>query len=309
MPLTPSQSRFPRRAAAVGAVCLLAGLLWFFSRRANVPVERKQVRSVEELRAREGGAGGQGSVSSSGVFTKREPDFVTPDYRSAQADVASLRGKVEETLRNGKPGALQIGLVEIDQDNRRLSFPAWLNLRSGLLEYAVVNSRGKVHEALFTTDASPLHVHVAALLLRFAQVEGGGVPGRVGIEVEWQPNGPPQRVPLESLIARAKGVPLDPVAARSRGAEADGGGEEPGESLEAGPWFYSGSVLRQGALMAEAEGSIISLVSDPSALVSNPRPGNQNDRLHVPARQLPPAANFPVVIHIQWFSEKESVTK
>lgn len=246
----------------------------------------------------------KGTVSPSGVFNTVVPDFVSPDYKGAAVDSSALVQKAEGLIVSDGPDKAQIGLVTIDRKSREISFPAHLNMQAGLLEYAVVNVKGKAHESLLTSEASPLHVHLAALLLDIARPDGGGEFTKLAIEVEWQANGPVRRVPLESLIARAKGVPLDPMAARSAGTGDNVPKEEPGDELEAGPWIYCGSTIRQGALMAAAEGSMISLLNDPAALIYNPRPGNTNDRLHVPGRNLPPAANFPVVIHLRPFSEK-----
>lgn len=245
----------------------------------------------------------QGTISPSGVFSTAVPDFVNPDYQAAAVDPATLGQKAAELVVSDGPDRARIGLVTIDRKSRTISFPARLNMQSGLIEYALVHAKGKAHEALLTTEASPLHVHLAAVLLRIARPEGGGEPTKVTIEVEWQPNGPSRRVPLESLVARAKGVPIDPAAARSAVPGSGDSLTEPGDPLEPGPWEYCGSTVRQGALMAAAQGSVISLLNDPDALVRNPRPGNSNDRLHVPGTELPPASNFPVVIHLRPFSQ------
>lgn len=245
----------------------------------------------------------QGSLSASGIFTPAVPRYVNPDYKAAEVNTADVLKKTRETDGREKLDTVHMGLVSVDRRTGTLSFPARLNMQRGLLEYALVHSTGKAHEALLVTEASPLHVHLGALLLRWATPEGGGAT-EVAIEVEWQPNGPAQRVPLEELIARAQGVPLDPAAARKQGDAESASKEEPGEVLERGAWIYSGSTLRQGALMAAVDGSIIALVQDPSALVINPRPGNTNDRLHVPSKRLPPTQNFPVVVHMRLAAQR-----
>lgn len=246
---------------------------------------------------------GKGSVSGAGIFSTTLPDFVSPDYEAAAFDPSMAGEETAGLVVSDGMERSRIGLVSIDHKSRTISFPARLNMCSGIIEYAVVNSKGKTHEALLTTEALPLHVHLAALLLRIARAEGGGEPTKVSIEVEWQPNGPARRVRLESLIARVKGVPLDPSATNAAKPGDEQVLTEPGDSLELGPWVYGGSLVRRGALMAAVEGSVISLLNDPAALISNPRPGNSNDRLHVPANDLPPAPNFPVVIHLRPFSE------
>lgn len=304
--LPPSLFSWFRVLIIIGGV---AGLLWlgakFLSHRqlladkdASVPSTRAAHRNpVSQTPPAE-----KGTINESGIFRAAMPDFVSPDYQAASVDPSTLKEKAAELVVGVSPDLARIGLVTIDRRSRSISFPARLNMQSGLIEYALVNAKGKAHEALLTTEALPLHVHLAALLLEIAKPEGNGEPAEVSIEVEWQPNGPSRRVPLESLVAHAKGVPLDPVAARRANHSNQETSAEPGNALKTGPWNYSGSFVRQGALMAAVEGSVISLLNDPAALICNPRPGNNNDRLHVPGSPLPPALNFPVVVHIHPFS-------
>ena len=111
---------------------------------------------------------------------------------------------------------------------------------------------------------------------------GGGVAGKppagVKIEVSWQTNGPEKRLPLEDLIAFAKDHP--------QGGQ--GAGPAPG------PWTYSGSKIDAAGFVASREGSIISLIHDDTALVNNPRPGREDDTLHVPGRRALPPLGTPV---------------
>ena len=61
---------------------------------------------------------------------------------------------------------------------------------------------------------------------------------------------------------------------------------EPGEIQN---WIYNGSYFSDGTFLAQREGSIVSLIADPSALANNPRPDRQDDELwtlHTPA--IPP---------------------
>ena len=98
------------------------------------------------------------------------------------------------------------------------------------------------------------------------------------IEVSWETNGPAKRLPLEDLIAFAKDHPQ--------------GGQ--GGSLAPGPWTYSGSKIDAAGFVASREGSIISLIHDDTALVNNPRPGREDDTLHIPGRRLLPPLGTPV---------------
>src|SRR5687768_2507208 len=66
-------------------------------------------------------------------------------------------------------GRLQIGAVTIDSKQKSLTFPALVNMTTGLVEYLVVTTGGKVHESLLRTDSEPFHIHTAMLLLGLKQ--------------------------------------------------------------------------------------------------------------------------------------------
>jgi hypothetical protein len=56
-----------------------------------------------------------------------------------------------------------------------------------------------------------------------------------------------------------------------------------------GWWVYTGSIIVQNKFLAQMDGSIISLVTDPVALVNNIGPGHDNDLIWEPnAANLPP---------------------
>jgi hypothetical protein len=57
-----------------------------------------------------------------------------------------------------------------------------------------------------------------------------------------------------------------------------------------GPWVYNGSMFgADGRFLAQQQGSFISVVTNPAALINNPRKGNDNDRIWaVNEKQSPP---------------------
>lgn len=169
-----------------------------------------------------------------------------------------------------------IGVVRLDKAARAVSFPASINQRTGVVEYAVVTATGKTHESVFRTAAQPAHIHLAMLLLGAKPADTNRFPARlsvpppgepVTIEIAWREKNRAVRRPLESFIAR---------------------GNE-GPPLSAGPWAYNGSFLARRQFVAQRDGSIVSVHIDPDALVNNPRPGRENDELHwVNTRAMPP---------------------
>lgn len=189
-------------------------------------------------------------------------------------------GGVEKTnhpaIKQIAPGRFQIGRVTLDKQSRSVSFPAIVNMTEAIVEYVVVTREGKVHESLLRTDAAPKDIHVAMLLL---DAKGAGtnavpedplkpIPGDpVIIEVSWKNKRGERRVRVEELIWNTQLK----------------------TNLSKGVWIYNGSRIENGAFMADLEGSIVSLITDPFALVNNPRPGRDNDDLcEVNSKAVPP---------------------
>jgi hypothetical protein len=188
-------------------------------------------------------------------------------------------------IRQLSAGIFQIGKVRLDKAARSVTFPAVVNMTEAIVEYVVVTGQGKVHESLLRTDAVPKDVHVAMLLL---DARGSGtnmvpanplkpIPGDpVSIEVSWMEQGKTKHVPAEKLIFNT----------------------ETKTNLSSGPWIYNGSLVENGTFMADPEGSIVSLIIDPFALVNNPRPGRDNDDLcEVDSKAVPPL-DTPVEVRI-----------
>jgi hypothetical protein len=183
-------------------------------------------------------------------------------------------------------GRMQIGAVILDTRQKSLTFPALVNMTTGLVEYAIVTTRGKVHESLLRTDAEPYHIHTAMLLLGAkpsTNLESAAffdpkrqIPGeRLKVEVLF----PPQIVPA---VEGGKPQPIETFLAAAKSKKQIQPGEIPN-------WIYNGSYFSDGTFLAQREGSIVSLIADPSALVNNPRPDRQDDELwilHTPA--IPP---------------------
>jgi hypothetical protein len=172
--------------------------------------------------------------------------------------------------------------VELDRMARTVTIPAKVHVVEGLIEYLLVHATGKVHETLFSTEASPQDIHIACLLAGWAEPKGK-TPASIRIEVSWDTNGPVRIESAETLVAFAKGHPRANTVGH----------------LEAGPWTYAGSMVDSAGFAASREGSIISLINDPAALVTNPRPGREDDTLHVPNGKLLPAAGTAVRITIR----------
>ena len=179
-------------------------------------------------------------------------------------------------LRQAAPGRFELGMVVLDKNERTVSFPASVNQRVGVVEYAVVTTRGKTHESVFKTEAEPQRIHLALLLLgaqpantnAFPEMLASPIPGeRVAVEVNRSSGGKEQRRPLEDFVLTAQQL----------------------HTLSQGPWAYNGSWVNDGIFLAQRDGSIVSLHIDSDALINNPRPGREDDEFHhVNEPALPP---------------------
>ena len=227
----------------------------------------------------------------------RPRNMVLPSQMpNGAATPAQARDAAEDQLRKSlkieqpAPGRLRIGVVEIHKDTRSVTFPATMNQREGVVEYAVVTRTGKTHESLFTTAASPKDVHLALLLLGVKPQpcpaepkQGADVPAAASakITVEWDRNGSGQTHDLSELV----GVTPD-------------GASAPPKPLDIALWQCTGSKFNRAGFAAELEGSIISLVTDDLALINNPATDRANDDSHFPNTASLPPAGTPVTIRI-----------
>jgi len=224
---------------------------------------------------------GKGSVSPSGKFTPREGR--QPGERApAESVIKSLGG-----------GKLKVGDVLLDQFARTVLIPAEVNMYEGVMEYALVMESGKRHESIFSTRATAEHIHIACMLLGMnaaRQGAGEAVPDAqaVKIEVAWDTNGPEKRIPLSDCVALAEG---------------SGG---PGRILPNSPWIYVGSQMDAAGFIATREGSLISLITDSTALINNPHLDRENDKIHLANGQNLPRKGVAVRIILTLPSSKST---
>ena len=194
-------------------------------------------------------------------------------------------------VREVSPGIYEVGKVRLDQKGLSISFPGKLNMKRGLLEYLLVNPKGSAHESLLVTDVEANDIHVAMLLLG---AKGGAITAdaptaqldaryfrtapkltgdTVFITVKWREKDAEKTAPIEAWLVNAARKPI-----------------------EHGPWIYNGSMLYEGRFLAQSEGNLIALVTSPTALLNNPRKGNDNDQMWNVNEDATPGADTPVEI-------------
>lgn len=180
----------------------------------------------------------------------------------------------------------QLGAILLNTETKRLSFPAQVNQTNQVLEYALVSDYGKTHESLLSTSVSPKELQVALLLMGLKASETLGDTNRpirtrrnawLRIYVDGESSGVQFSNRLESWI---------------------GIGTKDSDKLLSGlmnsNWVYTGSIIDHGKFVAQEEGSIVTLIRDPAAMISNPAPDREDDDIHYVNASVVPPKKTPV---------------
>jgi hypothetical protein len=188
-------------------------------------------------------------------------------------------------IRRISPGIFEVGKVRIDKDRRTVTFPAVVNMTNGLVEYFVVSATGKLHESVLRTDVEPLHIHLAALLLGAKGAQTNFTVGDFD-----KKEIPGEKTQMLILVKGDTNIAAEQMVFNSQANAA----------MASGPWVYNGSQVHDGAFIAQRDGLIVSIISDPLALVNNPRPGRENDEIWQVNTNAVPALNTPVQVEIKF---------
>ena len=145
-----------------------------------------------------------------------------------------------------------------------------VNQRTGLIEYLLVNEKGKVHESLFATKLAPHDIHAAMLLIGLTEdatanakevvppsaidsaylhssAEAEGMAG-VTISAAWTHDGKREEVPAEKWILNL----------------------QTNRAMTPGPWIYNGSLVENGAFLADEELSLVAVITRPDCARQQP---------------------------------------
>jgi hypothetical protein len=200
---------------------------------------------------------------------------------SPESHVREVRAPALEVLA---PGVFAFGALKILKKEERIELPAVVNMDKGLLEYLIVGTPGKVHESLLRTEVEPYHLQLALLLLGLRGTNNPlayqGDPrcpegDPVSVSVRWQDGNVSRENRIEDwVVNKAEGSPLNPIH-----------------------WIFTGSVVRNGAFMAQVEKSIVAVYHDPIAMFDNPLPDGGNDEIwFVREGRVPPVGREVTVI-------------
>jgi len=221
------------------------------------------------------------------------------------AGISTLQAKeaIAPAIETISEDEYKIGKILINKKTKEISFGAGLNMKEGLLEYAVVLTKGKVHESLFLTDISPTNLNVALKLLNFQESAelfeildedynpSGKFPvvseevkksARLDIFVRWKEGDKEKTTSLNRLIFHAQAQ----------------------EQMLTGPWLYTGSYIHEGKYKAELDGDIIAIYNAQPAMINYPGKDRYNDDVWVPNKELLPNLDTHVTIILKPHSGK-----
>lgn len=178
------------------------------------------------------------------------------------------------------PGEYEIGGIHILKKEKRVEFPCKVNMDKGLLEYVIVGSTGKVHESLLRTDVEPYSLQIALLLIG---LEGTNNPlsrqgdpatptgDRVNIWLRWKDGDQVKKARIEEWVVV---------------------GQESKKQMQETQWVFTGSMVHDGVFAAQMEKSIAAIYHDPAALIDNPLPEGDSDKVwFVNEGKVPPVGS------------------
>ena len=181
-------------------------------------------------------------------------------------------------LKQIAPGIFQIGSVRLNAEQKTIQFPASVNMTNGLVEYLLVTGTGKLHESVLKTDTEPSQIHIAMLFIGAQVATNSGSTNITGdkltIEVRWKTDNVERRACGEEWIFNSKTkLPMSK-----------------------GPWIYNGSKVMAGTFLAQRDGSIVSIITDPLALANSCEPDRDNDEIWFANTNTVPPLNSPVEV-------------
>lgn len=230
--------------------------------------------------------------------------FTIASFFLTIATVPAEETKPSSEVKSLGKGKYSLGLIEFDENSRRISFEGEVNQVEGVLEFAIVHEKGKIHESLLTTKASPLHLNIALKLLHFQEspelfpildenFENTGkfptvsekqkTASRLQILVSWIKEGKKEEVSLNDLIYHSfEERKMAPI-----------------------PWLYQGSYVNDSAFKAETSGDLAAIYITRSSLINYAGQDNDIDEPWTANGKLVPPPGTPVTITFAPLLEKK----
>ncbi|MGJ8656899.1 MAG: YdjY domain-containing protein [Akkermansiaceae bacterium] len=196
----------------------------------------------------------------------------------------------------------KLGKITIDTKKRTISFDAATEITDTLVEYALVNPEGKVHETLFITDVRPINLNIAFKLLGFKENKSlyrqfvNDIPTEAFQEatdeektqsyftttIHWtdEKTKKTHSLNINELIQNAQTEKT--LASVKEGAK----------------WSYGGSFMHNGKFAAELNRDLIAIFTDRGAVANFAGEGREDDTLWHPVTEKMPAFGTKVTIVI-----------
>ncbi|MEO0414844.1 MAG: YdjY domain-containing protein [Verrucomicrobiota bacterium] len=219
-------------------------------------------------------------------------------FAAALSVAVNAQDPEKPSIKKIGESTFKVGQIEFDAKARSVSIPVEVNApkQDQPVEYALVQEKGKIHESLLTTTASPTALEIAFRLLKYPKGHGevfskllpaedrkikaeetDETGAEVEIIVEWEEEGEKQSAALHTWIIDGKD----------------------GEVMDESAWVYTGSTIYNGTFMAESEGSIIAIYLDPAAMVNTSVEGAEIDERWGPNQEEIPEIGTKATLTIR----------
>lgn len=228
-------------------------------------------------------------IAASPSFAQEPVPRTMPPMHPGVSPSASPEKQKTIPIEEVSAGVFRLGDIQINKEDRSITFPAQVNMDKGLLEYLLVHSSGKTHESLFRTNVQPYNLQIALLLL--------------GLK------GTDHPLPYQGAPEKPKGDPIGITVAfdKKENQTTTVRPEEWIVKTEANKqkdvgtlnWLFTGSIVIEGDFLAQREGSIIAIFHDPVAIIDNASTGGESDKIWFVKESVVPPAGTPVTITIK----------
>lgn len=217
-------------------------------------------------------------ISSHAIETPPPAFIPEPDTQAKQIPPIEKLGS----------GAYSLGDILVNKSERSITFPAQVNMDSGMLEYLIVHNKGKTHESLLRTRIDPYNLQIAFLLLGYE-----GTSQRLAMQGDsTTPKGERIRITVSSVAGqKTVVVPVEQWLVNKFGEDV--------KEVESMNWVFSGSYVDDGRFMSQETGSVAAIWHDPVALIDNASPGGENNRIWFVKQGMVPSVGTPVKVIIK----------
>ncbi len=180
-------------------------------------------------------------------------------------------------------GDIRLGCITLHRQDRRISFPATVVMaadtaaqseRGGIIDVLIAHSKGRLYEAVFSTEAVPSQIQAMLILLglnngaRLAK-DGQKQGDLVDIDVEWmRKDGMTVVEPVENFLQDTRTK----------------------KSMARAGWVFTGTTVQEGMANADAEGNVVLSWSCGATILDTPDPAGERTNLFVvnPEHAQPP---------------------